>query len=775
MKKTCLALLVVFFFLCVLGAPASGQLTSGQFVPDQLASGAGEVKVPPILEIRLSGLDQVDSSVVLNSFGIAPGAVFNFEIVRKGVRSLYSLGYFADIWVEAEQTAAGIVLTLVLTENPRVVGIELEGVKGIDEKTLKEKLTLKENDFLNQRAISAQKDTIVTAYQDEGYPMATVSAVTTQEKEKGRVVVTFGVDEGKKVRVKRVDFSGNRSIGSVKLRKQMDTKIKSWWRGGKFKQETLDRDLEQIVKYYQSQGFRDAKILDHQLSYSKDKRDLVIGIGIEEGPPYLVGNTEWSGNSVVSTEDLKRLPTYKNGDRYDIEKIEKTLSDVYSVYAEHGYIFVNVDKQESVDGAAVNIRFSIEENEPSFVRHVLVEGNDRTKEKVIRRELTVKPGQPFKRSVLMRSQRDVYSLGYFEDVIVDYQVNQPPDIDLIFKIKEKQTGTATAGVGFTSDAGLTGYVELGHNNLFGNGQSVTLHLEKGAKRTNLNLSFTEPWFRDTHTSLGADIYNLQTNRDLYDEYRKGCGVRVGRPIPWIDYSAGYVSYTLEDITLDDFSSSYTGDLDEVDWPQRTSMIETAFIRNSTDSPFYPSKGSKFTLNSEFTGGPLGGDQDFHKHTIDLKWYHKVYWKTALLVRPRLGVMDSYRRSQKVPSYDRFRLGGTTVDFLRGYSDYEVVPDKNVRYVDGTIVRWPGGRLMSALTLEYQFPVADPLHALFFLDVGATWNNEKEIDFSGFKKGAGFGVRIDIPMLGQVGFDYGYGFDRIGGGKWEPHFIMGRLF
>ncbi|MFH0777891.1 MAG: BamA/TamA family outer membrane protein, partial [Candidatus Eisenbacteria bacterium] len=311
--------------------------------------------------------------------------------------------------------------------------------------------------------------------------------------------------------------------------------------------------------------------------------------------------------------------------------------------------------------------------------------------------------------------------------------------------------------------------------LFGNGQSVMLHVEKGKRRENLEISFTEPWFWDTQTSLGVDVFKLDRRRDIYDEERKGGGVRVGRPLRWIDYTRLFVSYSLQDVTLKNFDEGYTGGLNEVSWPQRTSKLEVALIRNSTDSPFYPSKGSRISLESEFTGGLLGGDQSFHKHVADLRWYRNVYWRTVLLTRFRAGMMDAYNTYERVPLYERFRLGGTTVDFLRGYPDYEVVPDVNMKLVDGRLVKWPGGRIMSVLTLEYQFPIAEPLHGLFFLDVGDTWNNEKEMDFSGFKKGAGFGLRLEIPMLGQVGFDYGYGFDRSGGGKWEPHFIMGRLF
>jgi len=732
-------------------------------------------EAPLILEIRVSGLEQVDSSVVMTGFGLSPGDVFSFETVRKGVSNLYSLGYFADIATEAEEVEGGVILKLVLAENPRIVGIKFEGVKGIDEEKLKEKLTVKENDFYTERVIFAQKKAIVAAYREEGFPLATVTSVRTRERDEGKLEVTFEVDEGEKVKVKAIEFEGNDSFQASRLRKVMDTRVKTWWRGGKFKQQTLDEDLEKIVKFYQSQGLRDAKVTGHQLTYSEDKKHLFIAISVEEGRLYYMGNTQWQGNKALGTEELAGLIAYEEGEHYDIEKIEKTLTDVYSLYAEHGYIFVGVDREEKVTDGAVDMRFSIEEGEPSHIRQVRIAGNEKTKEKVVRRELMVRPGQLFRRSTLVRSQRDVYTLGFFEDVLIDYQVNEPPDIDLIFRVKEKQTGTATAGAGFTSDAGLTGFVELGHNNLFGNGQSVMLHVERGSKRNNLDLSFTEPWFLDTPTSVGIDVFSMDRRRDVYDELRKGGGIRVGRPLPWIDYSRLYVSYSLQDITLKNFVSGYEGGLDEVDWPQRTSTIETAFVRNSTDSPFYPSKGSRFSVNTEFSGGLLGGDQNFHKHIVDFRWYRNVFWRTVLLTRLRVGGMDAYNHYERVPQYERFRLGGTTVDFLRGYPDYEIVPDDNLRWEDGQLIRWPGGRLMSVLTLEYQFPIAEPLHGLFFLDIGDTWNNENEIDLSGFKKGAGFGLRLEIPMLGQVGFDYGYGFDRTEGGKWEPHFIMGRLF
>ena len=737
---------------------------------------APEAKAPSrVLAVRVSGLENVDSSVVLSVFGVAPGDLFSYENVRAGVKSLYGLGYFSDVTVDGEELPEGVILKLVVAETPRVIAVKFSGTKGIDDKKLQEKLALKGNDFYTEAAVFEAKRAIVAAYLEEGYPAATVKAVTTSEKQKGKIELTFEIEEGKKVRIKGITFVGNASIESSKLKKTMDLEVKSWWKGGKFKQETLESDFEKIAKYYKSRGFRDAAVTGHEISYSENKRDLFLKISVEEGRRYRLGDVQWTGGVALGPDAFKKLTPVLEGDIYDIERLEKMQAGAYEMYAEHGYIFLDIEKRESVRDSLVDVTYAITEGQPSFVKHILVSGNDRTKEKVIRRELSIRPGQMFKRSALLRSQRDVFALGYFEDVLIDYQIEQPPDIDLIFQMKEKQTGTATAGAGYTSDSGLTGFVELGHNNLFGNGQSVMLHLEKGKKRSNYDLSFTEPWFRDTRTSLGIDIYNMERQRDYYDELRQGGGIRVGRPLPWPDYTRGYVSYTLEDVTLRDFSSSYTGALDEVSWPQRTSRMETAVVRNSTDNPFYPTRGSRLSINSEFSGGALGGDQNFHKQVVDFRVYKNVVWKTALLTRLRVGWMDAYNHYEKVPEYERFRLGGTTVDFLRGYPDYEIVPDANVYELDGRTVRWPGGRMMGALTLEYQFPIADPLRGLFFFDVGNTWNNETEIDLKGFKKGAGVGLRLEVPMLGVVGFDFGYGFDREGGGKWEPHFIMGKLF
>jgi outer membrane protein insertion porin family len=416
------------------------------------------------------------------------------------------------------------------------------------------------------------------------------------------------------------------------------------------------------------------------------------------------------------------------------------------------------------------------------VRHVTVTGNRRTKDKVIRRELTVRPGETFRRSVVARSQRDVFALGYFEDVLIDYQVvPNSTDIDLEFAVKEKTTGTASAGAGYANDIGLTGFVQLGIPNFLGNGQSVSLHLERGGtdgKQQNYSLSFTEPWFLDSPTVLGADA-SYSTTKPLgfpYLETTKGGGIRLGRRLPWIDYTRGFFSLRSEQLRRSDFdslavatdSSGYLVNLrDSLDYPVTVSSTSFSMVRNSTDNPFYPRNGSRVTLTEELAGGPLGGFYKYHKTYLDARRYFSLPAPPALMLRVRSGyVQGGTQRTpgDRIPDYERFRLGGTTSSALRGYDDNSIVPAGNSLF--------KGGRFMTVYTAELQFLIANPLHGVLFVDAGNTWNSIVEAQPLKLKVGWGPGIRMEIPGLGPIGFDYAYGVDRK---KWQSHFVLGAAF
>jgi outer membrane protein insertion porin family len=380
----------------------------------------------------------------------------------------------------------------------------------------------------------------------------------------------------------------------------------------------------------------------------------------------------------------------------------------------------------------------------------------------------------------MRSQRDIFALGFFDDVQV--KLGEPDDdsndIDLEFTVQERQLGTAGAGVGFSSATGVTGFVQLGHNNLFGNGWSTNIHLERGSKRSQYELSFTEPWLFDRPVSLGFELFDQETERDVFDDRRRGVGVNFGWPMPRLDYTRGFAAFRVQDIEIPFIDPSLSEDAAERLRDGTGTIVSTEFgiTRNTTDNPFHPTSGSRTSWSAEFSGGILGGTVDFQKHMLDHRTYVKPFWKPVIMTRARLGVLQPYVRGGRVPGYETFRLGGTLFNYLRGYDDYDIVPDENITVNSlGQESRFPGGRFMATFTAEYQFPIAEPLSGLFFFDAGDTWNSLSDVSLGGFKRGAGVGLRMRIPMLGLVGLDYAYGFDRDQGAKWKPHLIIGREF
>jgi outer membrane protein insertion porin family len=757
----------------------------------------------------VAGNVTVDSARIVRTFEVRPGTRFSDEAVRRGIRKLYALGLFEDIAPERIDRPDGQVDIVVhVVERPRISSLKFEGNHKRSTDDLEKKLFLRVGEAYSPTGVETQIDTLLTFYKEQGFPRAKVVARTDSTASPGRVGITFVVSEGERVRITQIAFRGVKAFPAQKIRKQLTTKKKGLFGGGEFKDETFSEDEEKIVGYYRNHGYRDARVTGHDLAPGKKPRDLTLVFTVEEGTRYEMGAISWTGNTVVSTSTLSKLWSGKPGEVYDQSKIQRTQSAAYAEYAESGYLYLGIDPHESVSGDTVNVTYSVSEGAPSNVRMVQITGNHATREKVIRRELSIHEGERFKRSQLVRTQGDIFRLGFFEDVQLDFVPAESTDVDITLKVKEKQVGTASAGAGYTAQGGFTGFIELGHNNVLGNGQSLQLHLERGAKRSDYQLGFTEPWFRDTPTLLGFTASNTDRQLDLYDEKRTGGSVRIGRPLAWPDYSRGSIAYSLEDVTIriDKADSLFTAQDSIVlrglrnGVPVRTSSIQTYFLRNSTNNPFYPTRGSKFTWDTELAGGPWGGSVNFHKHRIEARGYYPSLLKgVTTMVRGRIGFIGQYADQHlAVPPYERFRLGGgTTPDPLRGYDDYMVVPKEFVRDVSTGVVqsidslttpgvkdttfqkvkvRYPGGTFMTLLTLEQQFPIAHPLHGVIFFDAGNTWDLFSKARAFDLRMGAGVGVRLEIPLLGNIGFDYGYGFNRRELGdrpKFVGHFLIGQ--
>jgi outer membrane protein insertion porin family len=779
-RAAVLAALGIFGFL---GGTALAQTDAspmhGASTPDAPADTAA-TRPPPILSVAARGFVSTDSMIIIRTFGLKAGDAYEPIAVSGGVRRLFATGLFTDVEVEDVTEEGGVRLLVQVAERPRVKGIVFRGAKKIEGSTLKSKLTVSDGQLLDQGTLQVDAQKIKDAYSEQGYAKAQVAS-HTEASGPGQVQVVFDIKEGPKLRVREIRFHGNQHIPPGALRKVMKSKTSGFLRSGTYKPGQLEQDETAIRLAMRSRGYKDADVDSIRPVTLPGERGVALHVWTHEGPRYRFGSIAWAGNSAVSDDVLLSITTTQTGASYSESAVQKTLENAYQLFQEYGYLFLGIDPKFTDVDSLVDVVYEVQEGIRSRVADLQILGNTRTRENVIRREASVHPGDVFRRSTLVRTQRDIFALGYFQDVQVDYEpTGDSADIKLKLKVVEKQTGTASAGAGYSSQSGLTGFLDLGHNNLFGTGQRVNLHLERGSSTSNIQISYTDPWFRDTPLTLGFDIFNVKRNYDFYDRKDVGGGVRFGRPLGWPDYTRALVSYELRDVTLSDIKLHQVGEpanlqtLRDTRWPRRVSSIGITFSRVSTDNPFNPSRGSRITWDNTFAGGLLGGVERYYKESVENRSYSRLTGPFVLMLRQKAGFLGG----SVVPEYERFRLGGTTADYLRGYPDYYVVPRSNITKDPSTgrvIDRYPGGRAMLILTSELQFPIADPLRGLLFFEGGNTWNGTGDLDLGDLRKSAGFGFRIEVPALGRIGLDFGYGFDREEGGRWQTHFQLGNTF
>jgi outer membrane protein insertion porin family len=735
-----------------------------------------------ISRIEVEGNQSADKSIILLASGFTRGSPLELSSVQRAIKRIYALNLFSDVKVIATQEPEGVVLTIKVEEYPKLVRLEIEGSKKFKEEEIKEKLNFKVGTHLSPYQVKGGINVIQALYRDKGYMATKVQSELKSGLKEDEVALTYKIDEGKKVKIKKIYVEGNKDFDEGKIKKQMKNKEDNWLRSGEFNADKYREDKDRIIEFYRKEGYLDAEILKDTIWFSPSGKDMYIKLFLLEGERYKFGGVSFQGNNVYTDETLSKVVKFKPDEFYDQKKYEETLTQLYNLYQEEGYIYVQIADVTNTQGDIVNIDYQITEGVPANIHMVKIEGNTKTREKVIRRELSVIPGQRYHLSNLTRSLRDVMYLNYFANVVPDLEVLPNGDIDLLIKLEAKPTGSINFGAGYSEQDKLVGTIGLGIPNLLGRGQDLDLNWEFGKKRNSFQITFTEPWFRDTPTSIGIDLYQL--NRRWYDDYtegRTGIALRLGRRLSWPDnYFRVYARYRLENVRYFDFSegylASYQGspyNLSYIDWPQKTSSIDFTIIRDSRDLPQFATSGSVIYWNPEFAGGILGGNWTYHKQIFEFSKYIKTFWKFVLVAKARAGIIDGFSREDVVPYSERFSPGGTDPDgMVRGYPDGWIGP----RDIYGNLLR---GRSMLVYNLEYQYPiVAQQIYGLFFADAGNAWSSGRKfspLSFRHLYKSAGFGFRMIIPNLGMIGFDFGYGFDYPGDNKWRPHFQFGRAF
>ncbi|MDP8268387.1 MAG: outer membrane protein assembly factor BamA [Candidatus Tenebribacter davisii] len=716
-----------------------------------------------ILEINTLGNENIETELIRSLIMFEVGDNYNSDDIAESINNLYQLGVFKDISIDKEALPQGLSITIYVEEYPIVEQIKITGTKKLSDKSIKDKINLKKGSYWSPFLGSEVRNKITEEYKLKGYHLADVE-FESKTIEGNRINITLNIDEGSKVAIKNVKIHGNKEITTKKLLGKLKTKKASLFRSGKFDKDKFGEDLDILINYYNKKGFIDARIISWEKNLIEDS--FVIDIYLVEGNQFFFGKVFVKGNERFTEELIISQFKFKDEEVFNLEKFNNQLGSVTNMYYEEGYIYATFDHELKKSDRIVNLQLNINENNRAKVRKISIVGNRKTKEKVIRRQLVISPGDYFQQSKIMKSQQNIYNMGFFEpDLHLSNPtvINQNGDVDLVINVSDKVSGSANGGIALNSQDGLVGQLAVSHNNLFGNSWQSSVKWEFGTNTSNFSFNFTNPYFRDSSTLLGTDLYLTNKEWETYKVKTNGGSIRLGHPLGFLNYSkfiVGYSLYAKKYSVLsghEDDASQTLQDLDDSSW-QNTSSISLSFSRDHRDNIFFPTSGSNFTLYNEIAGGPLQGDFNFFKQIAQVSWYTKTIWKLALRTKWRFGYVTGYG-GKEAPPDERFYVGGTGADGVRGYSDRSIGPSE-------------GGLREIIFSTEYSAPIgSDQIVGLIFFDAGNCYNKLEEFNFWDMKTGAGVGIRIQSPF-GLIGFDYAHNFeDKV----WEPHFQFGTTF
>lgn len=798
-----------------------------------------------ILGISVVGNKSADASIIIANSGLKIGDEIQIpgDKTLNAVKQLWALNIFSDVQIiNDKQISDGIFLVIKVDEYPRLEKIVFEGNDEIDSDELEKKISFIRGQILKPQEISKLKQRIIQSYEEEGYLNAIVEpkyfdyfAADTLEDEivtiwrnrkdfseefnveytkselsysnliekiKNRVLVKFDIKENNQVIVREIKFFGNEAFDESDLRGELsETEEAKWWKfwsSAKFDKKKYSEDKDLILKFYKRNGYRDAEILSDSLIYSNNKEDLNILIVVDEGPQYKIRNIEWIGNTIYPDELLSERLDFAKGDIFNHEKFEQNLrgnerqSDVYSLYLDNGYLTFNLKTNETkVAEDSLDILIRVEERNQFKVGKVDIMGNDKTKDKVIRRELYTVPGDFFNRGLLFRSIQQLANLQYFnvEKLYgpqgIDYTLPTDSTVDVSFRVEEKSSDYLNASIGYSGAFGFSGAVGVTLTNFsitepfsLGGGQILSFNWQfgVGSLYRTFTLGFTEPWLFDTPTLVGLEVFDTR-QAYIYDLRQSGGTMRVGRRLKWPDdffYVQGLFRYQYNNVL------EGQGYYQEGKTQQFT--VGATISRKNIDNPIFPSIGSSFTLDAELSGGPfLPGDVDYYKINFRAEWYRRLFNsnRIALYTVADLGYLDELTTGTTIQPFEFYYMGGNGLIIattpLRGYDDRTVGP----RNADGRVI---GGRVMTRYTAELRLAVTldpIPLYLLAFAEAGNTFESLTKTDPFDLRRSVGFGARLLINPIGLIGFDLGYGYDRrLTDDKdptWLFHFQFGKGF
>ena len=687
-----------------------------------LFSGMAAAQSFNVVDVRVEGARTASNSLILSVAGISKGDQLSASMTQDAVKRLYGLGFFRDIEIFAEEVVGGLNVIIKVEELPKLRDLNFKGTDKVKDKDIREELKISPNAYLSPHYIYDKKSKIEEFYAEKGYFMATASYELEYSDDSAQADLTFSIKEADKIKVEEVILSGNEKVSADDIIGKMHNRKRGFLKSSNFDQEKYPEDKEKIIDYLHKEGYIDAYLISDSMSIDTSRNRMKIYLEIYEGPRYYFGETYFEGNEVLSEKMLKSALKYDNGKVFDSEKYEESIYELYFIYQEEGYLHVRILDEQTTRDSLIDLSYKIVEGLPSEINLVKINGNTKTKEKVIRREMAIRPGQVFHRSLLIRSVRNIMQLNYFGNVTPDIVDLPSGDVDVVVEVEEKPTGQVSAGAGYSARDNFVGTFGLGIPNFRGMGQALNFNLEWGSDLNSYSVSFTEPWMFGTPTLIGGDLY--YTNRRWYDDYtegRRGGSVRLGRRLKWPDdYFRTYVRYRLEDDRFYDFNENYTENNSIVEynraydltrpptdtalagysWYQQKNVIEPlpnslerfgedwftsssitlSISRDSRDLPEFATKGSVISYTITQTGGILGGTWEYQKHELEISKFIPIYKSIALAGKISFGGIRA-SDDNKILEFERYNPGGTGYDgIVRGYEDGSLTPDTSASIV-----------------------------------------------------------------------------------------------
>jgi outer membrane protein insertion porin family len=757
--------MAVSFSLAIL--PISLAQTGSTEKPKKLiappAPAASQALGPVVKEIEVEyvGPKSVSKSVILANMRTTVGQPYSAPAVEEDIRNLYATGFFVNLRISDEPLADGVKVIVIVQPKPLVKEIVIKGASRLPEKRVKKEVKSKPGDPLSEQQVATDAEKVKELYQNKGFNKVEVNYKIDVNEEFGRAVVTLNITENQRAFVTQVDFVGNKVLPTKELRKQLKTRKKDWlsWfnKSGLYKDDQFKDDLKKLRDHYQSKGYIDMAVKDIKFVYPEKDRMTVV-ITVFEGIQYTVGKVQIEGNQMYNTNVVRGRLKMLDAQVYSPQGLEKDVEAIKDLYGEKGYIdtYVTPERLANVENGKMDLVYKIKEGPQSFVEKIVIQGNNKTKDKVLRRELALAPGEVYDSVKAKASKARLENLGYFSKVEVNPQETAVPNRkNMVITVEEKRTGSITFGIGFSSVDSLLGFVELSQGNFdianfpyfTGGGQKFRTRLQYGLRRKDFLLSVTEPWFLNQRLSLGFDLFYNENSYDSneYSQRTMGGNVRLSKALDQF-WTVG-LKYQLENFDIYDVDNSASPVIKAEEGALSKSSITATLTYDTRDSVFLTRKGERIEFMAQAAGGPLWGQEDIYKFQVEAQKFVTLPYDVIVMLGGSTGVVNEYDDSSRVPIWDRYFAGGSRS--IRGFNNRTVGPK------DPTTGDPIGGKTFGYVNLELTFPIVDRVRGAVFTDAGfvdpdfADYSDVADI----YSAGAGIGLRLNLP-IGPLRLDLG---------------------